>query len=48
MPKITGKRTKKSPNQQKEIDYKDQNRNKHKRNETIVKVNKAKSGSLRR
>ena len=37
------KEQKKSPNQQKEIDHKDQNRKKHKRYETIVKVNKAKS-----
>ena len=43
MPKTTGKRTNKSPNQQKEINHKDQSRNKHKRNARIVKINKAKS-----
>ena len=37
------KEQKNPPNQQKERDHKDQNRKKHKRYETIVKVNKAKS-----
>ena len=43
MPKTTGKGKNKSSNQQKEINHKDQSRNKHKGNETIAKINKAKS-----